>query len=352
MKVIILTIVISFITILNGCKVISEQIEEPVTESLNNKNKSQISERIDLITEPFIGWWKPDWSENSSELNVEYAQGKNTLLKVIHVGNSLDAFGVQIDSNETTHIEGGDIYGREQNVTIGTAAMFQGISVKPESIMADGMFIYPSGQGFDNSLFAHNFKVMVSYKYNNKGQLESGSGSEEISGHLSIPEEKILYSGNASGTFTIEHGQLAWKARTEKISYYYKDKLYAETVTAVTPQSEYLGGKLSLLKETIKTTTTYADGGKRESQITVLYQRNENGILESKTATGIVTEDNLINGKLINYSGTVNLKYSFDEEIGWYKAGYNEKSTDNTKLLKTLPFEIIFIDDLYLRPVF
>ena len=316
-------------------------------ETLESKNEDGSQ-----VAVPFLGWWEPEWSEDGANLSIRYTQGRNTLSTVIHVGNSFGSSGVQIKGNETRHSEGEDIYGREQDTIIGTASMFHGGSVKPESEIANGTFIYPAGQEFEQSLFARSFKVTISYEYNDKGQLKGGTGTEEISGHISTSVDKIAYTGIATGTFTTEYGQLVWTERTEKTNYYYKDKLYAETVTVITPQSKYIGGKFRILQETVKTTTAYADGSKRESEIVVLYQRNENGKLENKSATGVVTGVDLINGKPIDYSGSITIDYAFDYKVGWHKVGYNEKRSAEIELLKTLPFEVIFIDDPYLRPVF
>jgi ABC-type transport system involved in cytochrome bd biosynthesis fused ATPase/permease subunit len=97
------------------------------------------------------------------------------------------------------------------------------------------------------------------------------------------------------------------------------------------------------------TKTTYANGSQRNSDITILWQREQNGIISGKSGSGVVTGSELINGKLINYTGSITVDYSFDSNLwgGWYKSGYNESRVAESLLPKRLPFEVIFIDDMY-----
>jgi len=289
---------------------------------------------------PLPAWWVPTWSEDGVDLSVEYTQGTGKLSESIHVGTSYDSFGVPVEGSEVTVRKGEDIYGRELDMTIGTLSGWHA-QLKPDSVVASGTATHPAG-------FARTLRVTVHYEYN-ESQLRGGSGNEEFS--VRIPGG-ITYSGSATGTFTAQYGQLVWTERVENTSYYLGDKPYAETVIVTTPESDYLGGRLVVVQQSVKTTTTYADGSRRESDIVISWQRDENGVCSGKSGSGVVTGTEVVNGTPVDYTGSVTLDYGFDSHIGWYKTGYSEARSAETELPKRLPFEVIFIDDPYLRPVF
>lgn len=118
------------------------------------------------------------------------------------------------------------------------------------------------------------------------------------------------------------------------------------------PSSEYLGGSWVKTREDQKTVTTYADGSKRESELIISWLRNERGVISGMNGRGKVTGSDVINGKNVDYTGSIIVNYGFEKRIGWYKIGYNEKISGSGRLLKRLPFEVIYISDIYLRPVF
>jgi hypothetical protein len=257
-----------------------------------------------------------------------------------------------VEGNEVRERKGEDIYGREQNMTIAIPSAYYGGSLKPESVVASGTLIYPAGAETEQSWFARTIKVTVSYQYDN-GVLKGGSGNEEFSGHISASAGDITYSGGATASFTVKDGQLLWAERVEKASYFFEDRLYAETVTSVTPQAQYLGGAWITVSETYKTITTYADGSQRESEIVILSQRDEHGVLTGKSGGGVVTGTEVINGKSVKYDGSITISYGFvPQRWGWIRFGYSEKRSAETKLPERLPFEVISIDDDALRPVF
>jgi hypothetical protein len=150
----------------------------------------------------------------------------------------------------------------------------------------------------------------------------------------------------------VKYGQLLWMERVEKTAYSYNGQPYADTVTVITPESEYRGGSYCKMKEVVKTTTTYADGSKRESEIVALWQRDEAGVITGQSASGTVTGTEIVGGKPVPYTGSITLSYSFSGIIGWYKTGYSEKRTSATSLPKRLPFEVAFVDDPHFRAVF
>jgi hypothetical protein len=289
---------------------------------------------------PLPAWWVPVWSEDGADLSVEYTQGTGNLSETIHVGTSYSPFGEPVEGSEVTVRKGEDIYGRELDMTIGTLSGWHA-QLKPDSVVASGSVTHPAG-------FARTLKVTVHYEYN-QSQLRGGSGDEEFFGSIA---GGIAYSGSATGTFTAQYGQLVWTERVENTNYYLGDKPYAETVIVTTPESELLGGRLVVVRQRVKTTTTYADGSRRESDIVISWQRDENGVCSGKSGSGVVTGTEVVNGTPADYTGSVTLDYGFDSHIGWYKTGYSEARSAETELPKRLPFEVIFIDDPYLRPVF
>ena len=310
-----------------------------------------VNDEGNRILTPLEAWWTTGWSVDDAEANVDYVQGGNTLSETVHVEETYTPYGVQVGGSEVTQRTGEDIYGRKQNMTISVLSSWRG-TVKPDSIIASGTFTYPANVEFEQGLFALNLEVTVDCEYNDKGQLLGGSGKEDFFGHILTSSGKIAYRGNVTATFETLYGEIVWTDRTEKTEYYYDNKLYAQTVTITIPQSKYLGGKLVTIQEIVRTNTTFADGSHRESEIVISWQRSEYGVATGISASGTVTGTEIINGSQIDYSGAISLDYGFDSRVGWHKIGYNERKTSNTRLPKRLPFESIFVDDPYLRPVF
>lgn len=296
-------------------------------------------------------WWLPKWSDDGENLNLMYTQGKGTMSETTQNVRKYNNFGVQYGGEVVTHRKGEDIYGREQDMTIRTPLSWHG-SVMPDSVAASGTITYPTEVGVEQSWFTRSFNVTVIYEYNDKGEFKGGSGKESFSGHILTTAGEITYSGSATGTFTALYGKLHWTNRIEETKYNAGDKPYAETVTEIIPESQMLGGSLLTIRERAKTTTTYADGSRRESDVVILWPRNENGVLTGKSGSGVVTGTEIINGKPISYTGSVTIDYGFASREGWHKVGYNEKRFADTGLPNRLPFEVIFIDDSYMRPVF
>ena len=55
----------------------------------------------------------------------------------------------------------------------------------------------------------------------------------------------------------------------------------------------------------------------------------------------------------VNYAGTINVTYVRNQAGGWIKTGYYEARTAASGLtLKRVPFEVLFIDDPLMRPLF
>lgn len=229
---------------------------------------------------------------------------------------------------------------------------FHGGSVKPDYIIGNGSIIYPMGASLEKSLFSRRFNVTINNEYDGNGNLIGAYGKEEFSGHISTQTEKITYSGYATGNFTEKDGQVVWTGRTETTNYYHNGKHYAETIITVIPSSEYLGGKWVKTREDQKIVTTYADGNKRESKLVIILQRDEYGIMTGMNGKGVVEGSDVVNGGNVDYTGSIIVNYGFENRIGWYKIGYNEKISGNGRLLKRLPFEVIYVGDIYLRPVF
>jgi hypothetical protein len=297
-------------------------------------------------------WWLAEWSEDGLELDVKYTQGSGALQEVIHVGYGYDPYGMKVEGEEVTQRQGEDIYGRGQNTTVGIISTRHGSKLGPDSVIGSGTFNYPSLAEFEQSWFAREFKITVTCEYNSEGQLQGGVGSETFSGHIMTSSGEITFEGEATGTFAIRNGQLGWTGRTERTNYDFNGKPYAETVTTVSPESEYLGGKWHTVGEAIKTSTNYADGSQRESECIITWNRNEYGVCTGKSGSGTVSGTEILNGQPIDYAGSVTISYGFNSKLGWFKQGYTESRTAQAGLPKRLPFEVIYIDDLYLRPVF
>lgn len=299
-------------------------------------------------SEPTSGWWVAVWTEDGADLSVQYTRGTGKLSEYIRVHKGYSPVGVPVEGSETTGLRGEDIYGRELDIETAKLSGWHA-QLKPDSVVASGIIVYPPTTKSEQSSFTRTLKVTVHYEYDNQGRLTGGTGSEEFVG---IIPGGIAYSGTATGTFAARHGDLVWTERVEKTSYYVGDAPYAEAVTVITPESQYLGGEERVVRETVKTTTAYADGGRRESEIVILWQRDEHGVCTGKSGSGVVSGTEIIDGQSVDYAGSITIDYGFDSHIGWYKTGYGEKRSAEAQLPKRLPLEVIFIDDPYLRPVF
>ena len=324
----------------------------------NGKNYTDCIPAIKLVGSPvpdiekltLLGWWRPSWSEDGAELDVRYTKGNGTLTQVSHTEDWYDPYGV-VGKRKIINVEGEDIYGRVHNETSIILYQWIGGSVKPVSAVAQGTFTYPAGTVFEQNGFARSLEITQSYEYDSNGRLKGSSSNEEFYGHISTTAGIITYSGSATASITVRDGQPVMTESTETTNYYYNGKYYAETLVVNTFQYEYLGGKWTNVRVTVKTTTNYADGSERESVIVILWQRQEGGVTTGKSGSGTITGTEVMNGKTVSYTGSVTLDYVFDvdesgEGIGWYKSGYSETMSAEAELPKRLPFEVIFIDDL------
>lgn len=296
-------------------------------------------------------WWISQWSSNGLVLDIMYTKGRNTLTEVIHRGSTYSPFGEPLTGSEVRTRTGEDIYGRVQNVTISTIAVWHG-SAKPDTLAAAGTFRYPATGGDENVSFTRSFNLTITGTYDASGRLTGGRGSERYSGELLTADGAITYAGTATGSFAVNDGALVWTERAEKTSYSYHGEPYAETAAVIRPESAYLGGGDVKVRETVSTTTTYADGSFRESDLVLVWQRNSAGVTSGRSGSGTVRGTELVNGTAVEYTGTISLDYGFDTRLGWFKSGYHEARSAERALPKRLPFEVVYNDDLYLRPVF
>ncbi len=191
--------------------------------------------------------------------------------------------------------------------------------------------------------------VAVNYTYDGNGRLSGGSGHEEILGHVTTSRGRIFYSGTATGAFMVKDGQLLCTQRIEQTGYFSDSEPYAEVQIVSTPEFQYLGGSWVIASDTQNITTTYADGSQRESEITIVWERNANGIPTHKNGSGVATGTEIVNGKEVHYTASTNIDYGFHtsylHSYGWIKAGYSEQRSAESPLPKRLPFEIISVDD-------
>lgn len=294
------------------------------------------------------GWWETQWSDDGTSININYMKGNNTLSKTTTATNDYNQYGLVVGRYEKTTAIGEDIYGREQNLITEIPYEWHGGGVKPDSTVRTGTFVYPAEMKSEQSQYFRSINSTIIFQYDSNGYLTGGSGSENFLGQISSPTDKITYSGNATAIPEIRDGQLLFKQQVETTDYYYRDKLYASTERIISGNSQYLGGEWVTVSENHVTKITYANGSQRNSDITILWQRNQdNGVTSGKSGSGVVTGSEIINGNPVNYTGSITVYYSFDSKIGWYKSGYYESRIARSSLPKRLPFEVIFIDDMY-----
>ena len=194
--------------------------------------------------------------------------------------------------------------------------------------------------------FSRTSTVKLSYEYDEVGHLLGGSGSEVFSGSL---PGGVTYSGSSNVICGILEGELAWTKRVEQASYFKDGKLYAEALTITVPESAKRPVFYRSVRETEWTTTAYADGGRRESNIVILYGWDDVGNNIGKSASGTVTGTEIVKGLPVDYTGLITITYV---NIGgaWEKVGFEEEKSSAVSLAKRLPFEVIFCDDHTLRP--
>jgi hypothetical protein len=299
--------------------------------------------------EIFVGWWTVEWSLNNTGITIVYAEGSNSISINQETENLYDPFGNLVGKNVQIHKKGEDIYGREQDINTQINYKFIGGNVKPDVLIRNGTIVYPPEEGLVQRAYSITLNEEITFKYNDIGHLEGGSYSEEFYGHVSTNSSIIEFSGSAFETLVGRNGVLLFTERTEKTTYYKDDKMYAETETVITPESEYLGGTWLTTSESYEIVTDYADNTERITNLVILWNRNEYGITTGKSGNGLSNGTEIINEKEISYSGSIDIHYGFDGKIGWYKNGYDEERTDDYALAQRLPFEIIFIDDYDLR---
>ncbi|MBA7669046.1 hypothetical protein ES703_77172 [subsurface metagenome] len=241
-------------------------------------------------------------------------------------------------TESSTTISGTDAYGREWNKTVTVHYKMLGGSTKPISRVTYRTVTRSTG-------FSHTSTVKLSYEYDEVGHLMGGSGSEVFSGSL---PGGVTYSGSSNITCGVLEGALAWTKRIEQASYFNDGKLYAETLTITVPESAKSPVFYRPVRETELTTTTYADGGRRESNIVILYDWDDVGNNIRKNASGTVKGTDIVEGSPVDYSALITITYV---NIGgvWEKVGFEEKRSSEASLAKRLPFEVIFCDDHALR---
>ena len=309
--------------------------------SSNNSSNSNPSDG------ELLGWWEAQWSEDGRSINIKYTKGNNTLSETTITTNTYNKYGMLVGKYEETTAIGEDIYGREQNLIYKKPYVFTGGSVKLYQIVRAGTIIYPAGMQFEQGQYSRSINSTTTYQYDSGGSLTGGSYSENFSGQISFPTGKFTYLGDVTATPETKDGQLFFKQQVETTDYYDGNKFYAETERIINGSLQYLGGKWVTVSENHVTKTTYANGSQRNSNITILWQRDQNGVTSGKSGSGVVTGSESIYGKLINYTGSITVDYSFDSKLGWYKSGYYESRVAESLLPKRLPFEVIFIDDMY-----
>ena len=294
-----------------------------------------------------LGWWEAQWSEDGASINAKYTKGNNSLSEITTTKNTYNQYGILVRIDEVTTAKGVDTYGREQDLTTDSLYLWLGGKVRPDSSLRTGTFVYPAGMQFDQSQYSRSINSTITYQYDSMGNLTGGSYSENFSGQISFQTGKFTYSGNVTATPEIKDGQLLFKQQVETTDYYDGGKLYAETERIISGNSQYFGGKWVTVSENHVTKTTYANGSQRNSDINILWQRDQYGINTGKSGSGVVTGSEIINGKPVNYTGSITVDYDFHSNLGWYKSGYYESRVAESSLPKRLPFEVIlFIDDI------
>jgi hypothetical protein len=254
----------------------------------------------------------------------------------------------------TTNTQNEDTYGKLANTTTRAISYSSSGSfyLSPNPPAANGSLVYPSSSSFEQSQFFRNFTSTVTYDNYTPGYTPTnGTYNEEFLGHIATSAGEITFSGNVTAPLTWAFDQ-AFVNRTEKTSYFLNGKPYAETSLTTTWESNYINGAYRTMRENDITETFFADGSQRTSQITILYQRDENGTITGKSGTGTILGTDSIGGQSVNYTGTINIAYVRNQAGAWLKTGYYENRTAALGLLKREPFEVLFIEDSQMRPLF
>lgn len=288
------------------------------------------------------GWWISKWSKDGKTLKIDYDQKGGGSSSRTWVDYKWDNSGKLLEKVSYTTSSGTDMHGREWNVTVKDYYKGFGGVVKLTTSVTDGTVTHSAG-------FSRKSTLEVNYERDEKGILTGGSGSEVFSGSL---PGGITYSGNSTVTWAVwtervPEAILVWTKRVEQTIYYKDGKHYAQTITVTVPASEYWAGKIRLVRETERMTTTYADGSRRESEIVILYDWDPVGNVR-KSGSGTVTGTEIVNGLPVKYTGLINITYP-DPGYGWQKRSYDEKRSAAVSLLERLPFEVIFSNDHGLR---
>lgn len=321
--------------LINGCIEEEETSTESKVTAPTPETEDKISIPTTKIPQVDDAWWDQKWSKDGLTLNIDYNE-------VLSGSSGKDFIDYGRTGERTMSVDsksGTDIFGKKWNETVKNDYKILGGSTKPTLRTIYRTVTHSTG-------FARTSTASISYTYTEDGFLMGGSGSEKFSGSL---PGGLTYSGSSNVTYGAGGGTLAWEKRVEQASYYKDDKFYAETITVVVPESKYISGRLKPVRETERTTTTYAAGSRRESEIVILYNYDSSGNVR-KRGNGTLTGTEIIYGLPVNYTGTITITYPGPGMGGGdYKLNYEEKRSAMVSLPKRLPFEVIFSDDYGLR---
>jgi hypothetical protein len=275
----------------------------------------------------------------------------NQTQNITYIYNNI---GVLINKTAITNIQSEDICGKLANITtIGVGySMSAPFYLSPYPPAAYGSLVYSASSSFEQSQFFRNFTSTVKYDNYTPGILyPMGTYNEDFFGQIPTSAGEITFTGNVTAPLTWLKYDQAFGNRTEKTSYFLNGKSYAETTLTTTWITLLINGAYRLMNESDVTETFFADGSQRSSQITVLYQRDENGTITGISGTGTVLGMDQIRGQSVDYTGVITIPY-LQNQGGWIKTGYYETRTAAAGLLTRVPFEVLFIDDPLMRPPF
>jgi hypothetical protein len=306
---------------------------------------------------PLDLWWQTNWTSNAATLNVTYNQLPNPRPsnQTQNINYTYNPIGVLINKTETTNIQSQDTYGKLANTTtIGVGySMSAPFYLDPYPPAAYGSLVYPASSSFEQSQFFRNFTSTATYtNYTTENPYPLGTYNEDFFGHITTSAGGITFTGNVTAPLTWLNGNQAFGNRTEKTSYFLNGKSYAETTLTTTWNSISINGADRLMNERDVAETFFADGSQRTSEIIIAYQRDVYGAITGISGAGTVVGVDVIEGLSVNYAGTINVTYVFNQHWAWIKTGYYETRTAASGLLKRVPFEVLFIDDPLMRPLF
>ncbi|MBN1999949.1 hypothetical protein JW935_20520 [candidate division KSB1 bacterium] len=291
------------------------------------------------------GWWNASFSNNNTELDIHYLKETSRLTFDDKPLNKYDGDNLvyTIESEKYTGI---DVYGRSVDMSRTTSFCPESV---PDTILYSGEIFYPSANVAESDVLI-NYRIQVNCQYDTIKKTYLTECSGNMDGHIKTSIGTMTFNGASNGDLHIIDDRVCCSERTDNYNFQIAGETYAVVKMTVVPIALYSGGKFLLDRESITINTEYQDGSKRISEIIITWQRDGKCNITEKTVTGHFSGSEIQNNKTSTIAGTIEVDCSGRHYLcDYHKLNYKEIFTKGSKLPQRIPFEVIFVDDFFLR---